>query len=224
MNEPSTEPRPARVANTSPMAIGKSPTARGPREHAEAGGGEGERDDDRPALHPGRPADVRDADRRRGHSSAKLRRRTRATKNGAPRTAVRMPTCTSPGRAMSRPATSAVKSDVGASTADHGSSHRWSGPQIARATWGTVRPMNPIGPAAAVAVPASTMTASAEVGRASRGGGCSAIWPTPWRAARRRRGTVRGPRRCRCRARRVIRRPRTGTGRAPRRRAAGSTS
>ena len=38
-----------------------------------------------------------------GHSSASFRRRTRATKNGAPITAVTMPTCSSPGRATTRP-------------------------------------------------------------------------------------------------------------------------
>ena len=48
------------------------------------------------------------APRPSGYSAASRRRRTRAMKNGAPRRAVTMPTCTSPGRAMTRPMMSAI--------------------------------------------------------------------------------------------------------------------
>ncbi len=60
----------------------------------------------------------------RRQSSASFRRRTRIMKNGAPISAVMMPTCTSPGRAITRPTTSAVSSRIGASTNEYGSTHR----------------------------------------------------------------------------------------------------
>src|SRR5699024_8801001 len=48
------------------------------------------------------------------HSPLAFLRRTRAMSTGAPTTAVRMPTSTSPGRAITRPSTSAANTRTGA--------------------------------------------------------------------------------------------------------------
>src|SRR5690606_15682348 len=95
------------------------------------------------------------------HSAAILLRRAIMMKIGAPIAAHMMPTCTSPGRAISRPATSAPSSSTGATTAEYGSTHRWSWPTTARTACGTASPTNHSGPAAAVADPHSSVTASA---------------------------------------------------------------
>ena len=58
--------------------------------------------------------------RQRGHRSASFRRRTSAMKNGAPMTAVTMPTCSSPGWATTRPRTSEPSSRIGASSIEYG--------------------------------------------------------------------------------------------------------
>ena len=173
---------------------------------------------------------------RHGHSSAIRRRRTKAMKTGAPMTAVTMPTSSSPGRATTRPMTSAPSSRIGASTAEYGRSQRWSGPVIARATCGTVRPTNPIGPGgrgggAARAGPRPTP--SNGPGRADalaeRPGDVVAEGERVQQPARRQRQhdaddderrDLRHDRRRR--GRRASRPPRTGTGRAWRRRAAAS--
>ena len=59
-----------------------------------------------------------------GHSSANFRRRTRAMNTGAPINAVTMPTCTSPGRAITRPTMSAASNRIGASVIEYGSAQR----------------------------------------------------------------------------------------------------
>src|SRR5687767_1157587 len=63
-------------------------------------------------------------DRHRDHSSASLRRRTSATKNGEPTNAVTMPTWSSAGRATTRPMMSEPSSSIGASTAEYANTHR----------------------------------------------------------------------------------------------------
>ena len=67
----------------------------------------------RPAARTGRGARRRSIDEGRRQSSASFRRRTRKMKNGAPISAVTIPTCSSPGRAMTRPMTSAPSSRIG---------------------------------------------------------------------------------------------------------------
>ena len=61
---------------------------------------------------------------RRTHSSASFRRRTSAMKTGAPIIAVTTATCSSPGRATTRPRMSAPSSRIGASSIEYGSAHR----------------------------------------------------------------------------------------------------
>ena len=80
---------------------------------------------------------------------------------GAPTTASTTPTWTSPGRAITRPSTSATSSERAAEHRRVREHPALVGPVIARATCGTVRPRNEIGPAAAVAAPHSRVTATA---------------------------------------------------------------
>src|SRR5690606_36410874 len=96
----------------------------------------------------------------RAHSPLAEERRTSATSTGAPTNAVTMPTCSSPGETTTRPTTSDTSSRTGASTAAYGRIQRWSGPTAHRATCGTMRPTNAIGPAAAVAAPHRSITAT----------------------------------------------------------------
>ena len=93
-------------------------------------------------------------------------RRTRAMNSGPPRNAQTTPTWISPGGSITRPITSAPSSSVGATTTANGSTQRWSGPVIARTMCGTARPMNAIGPAAAVAAPHSRVIATKPTARA----------------------------------------------------------
>ena len=82
-----------------------------------------------PTVSPrARPVDPGPPDRaevgERGHSSASRRRRTSMTKNGAPTTAVTIPTWSSPGRATTRPITSEPSSRIGASTIEYARTQR----------------------------------------------------------------------------------------------------
>src|SRR5690606_36926393 len=104
-----------------------------------------------------------------GHREASFRLRHRARNTGTPRTAVTMPTWISAGGAMIRPTRSAPTSRVGASTSEYGSTHRWSGPAMNRATCGTARPTNPMGPTAAVDAPHSNVMATAPATRMRSG-------------------------------------------------------
>ena len=170
------------------------------------------------------------------HSSASFRRRTRAMKNGAPTKAVTMPTCTSPGRAIEPP------DDVGAEQQDRRQHQRvgqdpavvgtadrpghvghGEADEADRAGGGRGRPaqqhdrqrrqapgqVRPAGRATgrrrrrATRVLSARADASASTAPTMRNG-------ATWRDDRRRRG------------RPASRPPRTGTGRASARRAAGS--
>ena len=86
-------------------------------------------------------------------------------KNGAPTSAVMMPTSTSDGRATTRPTTSAAVSRIAPTRVEKGSSQRWSIPTSSRQTCGTTSPTKPIGPATAVAAPQSNTAPAAAISR-----------------------------------------------------------
>ncbi|ABY25058.1 hypothetical protein RSal33209_3348 [Renibacterium salmoninarum ATCC 33209] len=87
---------------------------------------------------------------------------------GAPSSAVKIPVCSSSGGTITRPKTSALSIITGEISKTVGSSTRWSGPTSIRAMCGTARPIKAIGPAAAVAAPASSTTAMATQNRVAR--------------------------------------------------------
>ncbi len=72
-------------------------------------------------------------------------------KNGAPKQAVRMPTGMS--LVKVRVSASAHTRRMAPASAAAGKRKRWSGPTISRITCGVIRPMNPIEPATATAMP-----------------------------------------------------------------------
>ncbi|OUD90441.1 hypothetical protein CMMCAS05_11655 [Clavibacter michiganensis subsp. michiganensis] len=83
----------------------------------------------------------------------------------APSTAVTIPAGSSAGRSTTRPTMSAASSSTGASTIVYARIQRWSGPTIQRAMCGIISPTNAIGPAIAVAPPASSVTATTATAR-----------------------------------------------------------
>ncbi|MCO5561385.1 hypothetical protein L7F22_015006 [Adiantum nelumboides] len=138
-------------------------------ERGERGRGDGEPGRRAPAPGSGPdPAQHRGgvvAGGRGGRHRRNLRRRTSATNSGAPTTAVTTPAWTSPGGVTTRPRTSAASSRTGPASAASGSTTRWSVPARRRTRCGTASPRKAIGPAAAVAAPASTTRATPHTAR-----------------------------------------------------------
>ena len=104
------EPAPASEASTSSGGTGNSPSAIPATSRRERHEGEGGGRGQDPAVRLQRHGAAAD------DHSATVRRRTSQMKNGAPSSAVTMPTSSSAGRATIRPATSPISSSPAPST------------------------------------------------------------------------------------------------------------
>ena len=103
-------PAPTRAAITSSSGIGELAERDADHEREQRHGGERGRDAERAHVDPQRRPPAAQGDPPAAHSATSRRRRTSQMKNGAPSSAVTMPTSSSAGRAITRPTTSPVSS------------------------------------------------------------------------------------------------------------------